>query len=104
MSLITNIVSYYNFDENSGTTVNDKAGSNNGTWGGTTGSQWTTGKINSGGNFNGTDNKVTTALWSTTTSNVSMGGWFKSSDYTKTRQCIISNGDGSGGANRGYAL
>jgi len=103
MSLITNLAAYYKFDENSGNSVGDSIGVNTGTWGGTLGSQWTPGKINSGGNFNGSDNNVKSNLWSNAISNISMGGWFKSSDYTKSRQCIISNGNGAGGGG-GYAI
>jgi hypothetical protein len=57
-SLASGLVSYWKLDDASGTTVTDSVGSNNGTWNGTLGSQWTTGKINDGGNFNGTDNYV----------------------------------------------
>ena len=105
MSLLTNLVSYYKFDENTGTTIGDALSTDNLTWNGTLGSQWTTGKINSGGNFNGTDNYAVNpnVLWSTNTAAWSMGGWFKSNDYTTSNQTIISNGDG-GGSFRGYAL
>lgn len=54
--------------------------------------------------FNGTSDFIATSLWSTASTDISMGGWFKSTDYTRTRQPIISNGDGGGGADRGYAL
>jgi len=59
MSLLTNIVFYAKFDDNTGSTVTESVASHNGTWQGTLGSQWTTGIINSGGNFNGTNNYVT---------------------------------------------
>lgn len=49
---------YYKFDENTGSSVSDSALTNTGTWQGTLGSQWTTGIVNSGGNFNGSDNYV----------------------------------------------
>lgn len=52
-------VGEWNFEEGTGTSVNDTSGKgNNGTWGGTLGKQWTVGKVGSAGNFNGTDNFV----------------------------------------------
>jgi hypothetical protein len=60
MALIDNIVGYWKFDENTGTTVGDSTASAlTGTWTGTTGSQWIAGIVGSGGNFNGTDLYVT---------------------------------------------
>lgn len=56
--LLNSLVSYWKYDENSGNAVGDSKGSNTGAWSGTLGSQWTPGKINSGGNFNGSDNGV----------------------------------------------
>lgn len=50
MALTTSLISYYKFDENSGTTVGDSVGTNTGTYNGS-GTAWTTGIINSGGNF-----------------------------------------------------
>jgi hypothetical protein len=52
------LVSYYKFDDSSGSTVTDSVGTNPGTWGGTLGNQWTTGISNGAGNFDGTDNLV----------------------------------------------
>lgn len=77
MALTTNLVSYYKFDENTGTSVGDSAGTNTGTFNGTLGSQWTTGEINSGGNFNGGDNNVncgTSTSWDLTTG-MSISAW-----------------------------
>ena len=51
-------VGRWDFNEGTGTTVNDISGNNNtGTWNGT-GSHWTQGKIGKGGNFNGSDDYV----------------------------------------------
>ncbi|MDQ3099205.1 MAG: DUF2341 domain-containing protein [bacterium] len=51
----------WNFNERTGTTVNDISGNaNTGTWQGTTGSQWGVGKFGAGGLFNGTNNYVST--------------------------------------------
>jgi hypothetical protein len=52
-------VFYSEFVENTGSDVADISGNgNDGTWQGTLGSQWTTGILDSAGNFNGTDNFV----------------------------------------------
>lgn len=56
--LTVSTAAYYKFDENTGSLVADSASTNDGTWQGTLGSQWTTGLVNSGGNFNGSDNYV----------------------------------------------
>jgi Concanavalin A-like lectin/glucanases superfamily len=58
--LASGIQFYWKLDEGSGTSVVDAMGANTGTWQGTLGSQWTTGKISGGGNFNGTDGYVST--------------------------------------------
>lgn len=50
MALTDNLVSYYKFDENTGTSVADATGTNNGTFNGS-GTLWASGIINSGGNF-----------------------------------------------------
>lgn len=47
-------------------------GSNTGTWSGTLGSQWTTGKINGGGNFNGSNNYVRSSANVPITGNAAM--------------------------------
>jgi hypothetical protein len=49
------LVAYYNFDENSGDTINDSAGTNNGT---RYGASWTTGKSGSALDFDGVDNYI----------------------------------------------
>ena len=56
-SLTDDIVSYYKFDENTGTVAGDSVGSNDSTINGAT---WTTGKINSGLDFDGTNDNVDT--------------------------------------------
>jgi hypothetical protein len=53
------LTAYWKFDMATGTLVYDATnGPNSGTWNGTLGAQWAAGKINAGGNFNGTDNFV----------------------------------------------
>ena len=56
--------------------------------------------------FNGTSNKIETALWVASNDSYSMGAWFRSRNYKQTRQTIISNGNGvTGDANsRGLAI
>jgi len=59
-ALNTGLCAYYKFDDGSGSSLNDSSvNGNTGTWQGTLGNQWTTGKISGAGNFNGTDNYIT---------------------------------------------
>lgn len=52
-------VSYWDFNENTGSVVSDSSGyTNTGAWVGTLGNQWKAGKYGSSGNFNGSDNYV----------------------------------------------
>ncbi len=52
-------VGRWDFEEGTGSTVNDISGNaNTGTWNGTLGSQWKQGKVGKGGNFNGSNNYV----------------------------------------------
>jgi hypothetical protein len=56
-------IAHWKFDENVGTTAYDSSG--NGyiaSWQGTTGSQWTSGKIGQAGKFNGSDNYLTSTI------------------------------------------
>lgn len=80
MALTTGLVGYYEFDENQGNTTVDVTGTRSAsTWQGTLGSQWTNGKINSGGNFNGTDNYLIlqSGFLLGTQANASWSGWIK---------------------------
>lgn len=55
-------VARYDFEEGTGSTVNDTSGNaNTGTWNGTLGNQWTTGYVGKGGNFDGSTNYVSAA-------------------------------------------
>ena len=83
-SLASGLAAYWNFNEGGGTTVNDDTGNGNtGTWQGTLGSQWTTGKIGYAGNFDGTDNYVSTSYAGVTgTSARSISLWFKTTSST----------------------
>ncbi|MBI2590947.1 MAG: LamG domain-containing protein [Candidatus Blackburnbacteria bacterium] len=72
-------VGRWDFDENTGSTVNDKSGNNNtGTWNGTLGNQWKPGKIGASGNFNGSNNYVSISDNSgLNVSNITIEAWFK---------------------------
>lgn len=75
MSLITSLIDYWKFDEISGSSVKNYASSNDGTWQGTLGSQWVAGQINNGGNYNGTDNTVSTPINNLPTSDLTIALW-----------------------------
>ncbi|MFA7201698.1 MAG: LamG domain-containing protein, partial [Candidatus Paceibacterota bacterium] len=84
------LVGYWTFDEGTGTQALDSSGYNNtGTWQGTLGSQWTTGKIGGAGQFNGSDSVVQISngystllnLQSTNPPSLTISGWFIRSDW-----------------------
>ncbi len=78
-SLTDGLVSHYTFDEGSGTTAGDSAGSNAGTL--TNGPTWATGKVGSGAlQFDGTDDFVKLTSRITSPGTFSMSLWF----YPKT--------------------
>lgn len=81
LGLMSGLVTYWKLDEASGTSATDSMSSHTGTWGGTLGSQWTTGKINGGGSFNGTNNYIS-ASWNTLTLNAdrTISAWFKTNN------------------------
>jgi hypothetical protein len=78
--LLDNLTAYFAFDEGTGTLITDSTNSGyNGQIRGTLGNQWTsTGKINTGINFNGADNYIPltqTSLINTLNGSISV--WFK---------------------------
>jgi hypothetical protein len=79
------LVAYWKFDEGSGTTATDSSGSNNnGTWNGT-GTHYAAGKVGSyAGQFNGSNDYVSTALTNFPSGNTSrtVSLWFKASSIT----------------------
>lgn len=113
-TLLTGLLDYYKFDENTGSTVGDSKGTDNGTWHGT-GTHWTSsGKINSGGLFaSATSDYVSIpsyagieflptdhfsiSLWfQTTTTSVSNAVFDKSSNTgSQFRILGVLNGDGT---------
>lgn len=73
-------VEYWNFEENSGSTVNDVSGNGNaGTWHGTGTRHWISGRVGTAGNFNGTNDYVTlpTAATAKGDAQVTLEGWVK---------------------------
>ncbi|HWA51560.1 MAG TPA: DUF2341 domain-containing protein [Patescibacteria group bacterium] len=97
-------VAYWNFDEGTGSTVNDSSGnSNTGTWQGTLGNQWATGKYGKGGNFNGSDNYVSTNTSTSTTTmpNFTSEAWFKTG--TASGHDIISLGGTQTGTDNSHS-
>lgn len=86
-------VAYWNMDEHSGTTLQDKSGNNNSstTWTGDT--KYTTGKYGSGLQFDGNNDVVriaesTTTDLGSTTDSYAVSAWFKTST-TGTFQSIV---------------
>lgn len=91
MSLLTNIVDYYKYDENTGTSVGDSVGSNTGTWHGS-GTVWTTGKINSGGQFaSGNSNYVLATISSNLSGSFSLSCWFQVSSFSSASTLFHSH-------------
>jgi hypothetical protein len=85
----SNLVGYWKFNEGSGTTVGDSVGTYTGTWQGMLGAQWTTGKLNSAGNFDGSTNYVSTVSVPTVNNPLTVSAWV----YPKS---ISQNGFGGG--------
>lgn len=101
-TLPSGVQAYWKFTEGSGTAVADSAGSNAGTYQGTTGSQWVSGKIGNGLSFNGSNNYVGTSYAGITgTAARSVSLWFKTTASTSSYNLtpLISWGsDGYGAA------
>ncbi len=92
-------IEYLKFDENTGSSINDSSGNNNkGTWNGTLGSQWSTGKVGTAGEFNGTDNYVNISDSSTLdiTGDMTLSTWIKPNATQNASADIISK-HGNGG-------
>ncbi len=83
-------VGEWNFEEGSGSSVQDSTGNNNtGTWTGTTTRRYVAGKFGKAGIFNGTSDYVSTALSSVslglTNSSITTEAWVKTSTASLTR-------------------
>jgi hypothetical protein len=100
----SSLVGYWPFDEGTGTIAYDYSGSNaTGSWQGTLGSQWTTGRVGTyAGNFDGSTNYIsmpnTAAL--NPSGDFTLSAWIKtsaSSTMGATQGRIISKRNGAGG-------
>lgn len=89
LDIHTNLVRSYKLDENTGTNVADSINSQDGTWQGTLGSQWTTGIINSGGLFNGSDNRISLPYQNIGTT-ISYSVWFNTTSSASANQALLS--------------
>lgn len=98
VSLLTGINNYYKLDDASGSTALDSVSANNGTWNGTLGSQWTTGIINGGGLFNGTNNYIVSGSNSgiSGTNPISISCWFKTTNGTNSQGLLAVGASGIG--------
>lgn len=104
MTLVDNLLAYFKFDENAGTSLADSVGSHTGTFVGTAGSQWVAGLINYALQFNGSNNLVTMAadpLQGKTAWTIQ--GWVRIT-ANGARQNWVSNAGYVGGHTTGYGL
>lgn len=72
-----NLVSWWKFDEGSGSTAHDSAGSNNGTL--VNNPTWTTGQIGGALSFDGINDYVSLSSFTVSTNNGTIALWFKTS-------------------------
>jgi hypothetical protein len=93
-----NLVNWWKFDEASGPTAYDSAGTNNGTITGAT--HTTEGKINSALIFNGSSNYVNCGSGPSNHDNITVSVWMK----TSTQGALVSNRGSSGGYGTWYTL
>ena len=85
------LIAYWTFDEGSGNTVYDLAGSNDGT---VNGESWTTGMYGYGLRFDGADDAVSmppAEVFDFGTGDVSISAWFKTSDSEERHAPFIIN-------------
>lgn len=90
-------VAYYNFEEGTGTTANDRSGNaNTGTL--TNGPTWTTGKYGKALNFDGTDDCVivgnSNSLTPTAGGNISVSTWLKVASHNSSYREIVRKSSG----------
>jgi hypothetical protein len=102
------LLAYWNFNEGTGTTVNDITGNGHtGTWTGTLGSQWTTGKIGGGGSYNWTLSQlhyitVPASSGVFIPANITVSAWINLT--SGSNQYIASDWTNPGGVGEGWAL
>ena len=94
IDLTDGLVSYWKFDETSGTTASDSHGENDGD---VTGATWTTGKINNGLDFTGGNHYVNVGMKSFGSSfhTSTLSFWIKTSHSTGTERITSSYNSGS---------
>ena len=93
---------YYKFDENTGTAVGSSTGQNCAIFSGS--GNWGTGKINSGGVFNGSSDHVDTASFNNKVNwaSISVQAWVKTTDITSYPRIVANAWTDS--ANTGFEL
>src|SRR3989344_4660568 len=79
--ITTSLVGHWKFDETSGTVASDSSG-NNKTGTLTNGPTWTTGKINSALNFDGTDDYVNLGNMNVSGSGITIAAWVKADSFS----------------------
>ncbi|MHC4158358.1 MAG: LamG domain-containing protein, partial [Planctomycetota bacterium] len=98
-----NLTSWWKFDEGSGTTVYDSAGSNHGT---IHGAQWTTGQVGGALSFDGNEDYVKVidpadGSLDFGTGNFTISLWFKTTDAEGE---LVDKSGGDGGRSKGYFI
>ena len=90
----SNLFSYWRLDETTGTLFADSYGANDTTFSGTGNPSFTTGQVNGALNFNGSDQRLTSASTSNPTSAVTLMAWINPDDLSGTndRGIISKNG------------
>ncbi len=91
-------VLYYDFEEKSGSSVNDRSGSGlTGTWNGT-GTKWSQGQYGGGGNFDGSSNYISSTGVDTSSGSFTLGAWIFPTSNNATWRHIF------GAEHTGYAF
>ncbi|CAG1009368.1 Protein RhsD [Anaerolineales bacterium] len=88
---------YWNFDEGAGTTAGDSSG--NGNHGAVSGASWTTGKFNSGLNFDGSNDRVQipdSASLSLNTNQATFAAWVYADSLTSDWSTIMQRSNAAG--------
>jgi prepilin-type N-terminal cleavage/methylation domain-containing protein len=97
-TLSTGLAGQWNFEEGVGNIISDDIGNNDGTWNGTLGSQWVTGKVgNYSGRFNGSDSFVSTGYTQTAVTEYSITAWIKTLDGAVRKTIVNNRGDAGTG-------
>ena len=101
---------WWKLDETTGTSANDQSAyANDGTLTNMAGTEWTTGVIDNGLNFDGSNHWVNTTIASNTTTTVTMMAWFKSDDAgaiedSYVRQRFVTQRDAAASSRLGLGI